>query len=75
MEMTDEAIKELWNTKDNIAKEHGYSINALAEYYLQKQATRHGLFRHKNSGAKAEQSIQPGRSEYRERDDGKPTKR
>jgi hypothetical protein len=31
--MTDEVLKELWDTKDNIAKEHGYSVDALAEYF------------------------------------------
>ena len=42
--MTDEVLRELWNTKDSIAKEYGYSIDALAEYYLKKQASRHGSF-------------------------------
>ena len=40
--MTDEVLKELWNTKDSIAKEHAYSIDSLAEYFLKKQASRHG---------------------------------
>jgi hypothetical protein len=44
MKMTDEILKELWETKDNIAKEHGYSVDALAEYYLKKQTARHGRF-------------------------------
>jgi hypothetical protein len=35
--MTDDLLKELWNIKDIIAKEHGNSIDGLAEYYLQKQ--------------------------------------
>jgi len=42
--MTDELLKELWNTKDTIAKEHGNNIDELAEYYLHKQTIRHGLF-------------------------------
>ena len=42
--MTDEILKELWESKDNIAKEHGYSVDALAEYYLKKQTARHGRF-------------------------------
>lgn len=42
--MTDEVLKELWDAKDSIAKEHGYSIDGLAEYYLEKQASRHGRF-------------------------------
>ena len=29
--MTDEVLKELWATKDNIAKEHGYNIDGMAE--------------------------------------------
>ena len=42
--MTDEVLKELWDTKDRIAKEHGYSIDGLAEYYIKKQTFRHGNF-------------------------------
>ena len=42
--MTDEVLKELWNTKDSIAREHGYSIDVLADFYLKKQASRHGCF-------------------------------
>ena len=39
--MTDEVLKELWATKEKIANEHGYKIDKLAEYFLQKQSTRH----------------------------------
>ena len=42
--MTDEVLKELWDTKDSIAKEYGYNIDRLADYYLNKQASRHGPF-------------------------------
>ncbi len=55
--MTDEVLKELWETKDNIAKEHGYSIEGLAEYYLKKQTSRHGRFHQKDKESKAEQEI------------------
>ncbi|MES9901663.1 MAG: hypothetical protein ABW168_03145 [Sedimenticola sp.] len=60
--MTDEVLKELWNTKDNIAKEHGYSIEGLADYYLKKQAVRHGRFHQKEKTKKAEQGARLGRS-------------
>ena len=63
--MTDEILKELWGTKDNIAKEHGYSIDALAEYYLKKQTLRHGRFSQNISENKAEQGVQFGRSQAR----------
>ena len=43
--MTDEILEELWNTKDGIAKEHGYDIEALAKYYQVKQITRPSKFR------------------------------
>lgn len=45
--MTDEVLQELWAIKDTIAKEHCYDIDALAEYFLQKQSTRRGS-RHGN---------------------------
>ena len=35
--MTDKIILELWNIKDNIAKEYSYDINKLAAYYQSKQ--------------------------------------
>ena len=54
--MTDDILKELWNTKDNIAKEHGYSIDGLAEYYLKKQTTRDRRFHPKKKAKKAEQT-------------------
>ena len=56
--MNDEILKELWNIKDNIAKEHGYSIDSLAEYYLAKQAARHGRFHLDACEQKTEQSTQ-----------------
>ena len=59
--MTDDVLQELWNTKDGIAKEHGYSIDDLAEYYLEKQTSRHGKFHQENKEAK--QGAQLGRSQ------------
>ena len=53
--MTDEVLKELWATKDSIAKEHGYNIDELAEYFLQKQSSRRGRFRLDEQNLKAEQ--------------------
>ena len=63
--MTDEVLKELWDTKDNIAKEHGYSIDALAEYYLKKQAERQGRVSLDVGGKKAEKGSPTGRSQAR----------
>ena len=31
--MSDEVIKELWEIKDNIAREHGNDVNRLAVYF------------------------------------------
>lgn len=53
--MTDEVLKELWATKDNIAREHGYNIDGLAEYFLRKQASRCGRFRRDERDLKAEE--------------------
>jgi len=55
--MTDEVLKELWNTKDSIAKEHGYSIDGLAEYYLKKQASRHGNFHQEKESKRPNKAI------------------
>ncbi|MES9901380.1 MAG: hypothetical protein ABW168_01705 [Sedimenticola sp.] len=60
--MADDVLKELWDTKDNIAKEHGYSIEGLAEYYLRKQTVRHGRFHQEKKTKKAEHGAQRGRS-------------
>ena len=35
--MPDEIIKELWQIKEDIAREHGYDIEALAAYLQTKQ--------------------------------------
>ena len=63
--MTDDVLQELWNTKDSIAKEHGYSIDELADYYLEKQTSRHGKFHQEKEIQKAEQGAQLGRSQAR----------
>ncbi|KOR31807.1 hypothetical protein TI05_11265 [Achromatium sp. WMS3] len=47
--MTDKIMKELWDIKDNIAKEYSYDIDKLAEYYLKKQLERQSVkHRHPN---------------------------
>ncbi len=53
--MTDEVLIELWNAKNDIAKEYGYSIERLAEHYLQKQAAGSGRFHQGDKVKKAEQ--------------------
>jgi hypothetical protein len=65
--MTDEALNELWDTKDNSAKEkeHEYSVDALAEYYLKKQAARQGRLRVDAPGKKAEPGAQLGGAQAR----------
>ncbi|MBK1621166.1 hypothetical protein CKO42_22655 [Lamprobacter modestohalophilus] len=63
--MTDEILKELWDAKDKIAQEHGYSVDALAEYYLKKQTARHGRFIQDVGENKAEHGAQLGRSQAR----------
>ena len=39
--MPDEIIKELWRVKDDLAREHGYDVRALAAY-LQEKERREG---------------------------------
>ncbi len=38
--MMDEVLQELWNTKDDIAREHAYDIDKLVAYYQLKQESR-----------------------------------
>ena len=35
--MPDEIIKELWQIKDSIAREHGYNIDALIAHFRSKE--------------------------------------
>ena len=35
--MSDEIIKELWQVKDNIAREHGYDLEALVAHLQTKK--------------------------------------
>ncbi|MCK4340359.1 MAG: hypothetical protein KAY37_01380 [Phycisphaerae bacterium] len=35
--MADEIIKELWEVKDSIAREHGYDVDALVAHLRAKQ--------------------------------------
>lgn len=35
--MPDEIIKELWRIKDDLAREHGYDVRALAAYLQEKE--------------------------------------
>ena len=38
--MIDQTFKDLWKTKDNIAKEHGYDLDALVSYLQSKSRSR-----------------------------------
>ena len=49
--MIDNVLEELWNTKDSIARDYGYSIDGLAKYYLKKQDSRNGYFYQHNKKA------------------------
>lgn len=53
--MNDEVLRELWAIKDNIAKEHSYNIDELAEYFLQKQSSRRGGFHRDERNMQAKQ--------------------
>jgi hypothetical protein len=59
--MTDEVLTELWIAKDNIAKEHGYNIDALAEYFIREQSSHHGRIRGDERDPKAQQEARPDR--------------
>jgi len=52
--MTDEVLQELWATKDSIAQEHGYNMDGLVEYFLEKQSARRGRFHHDEQAIHAE---------------------
>jgi hypothetical protein len=38
--MADEIIRELWEIKDNIAREYGYDLDALVNYLKTRQKNR-----------------------------------
>ena len=40
--MPDEIIKELWEIKDAIAREHGYDLDALVRYLRGQEGARGG---------------------------------
>ena len=42
MKMIDQTLKNLWETKDSIAKEHGYDLEALVSYLQFKSRSRDG---------------------------------
>ncbi len=58
--MADEVIKGLWDVKDNIAREHGDSIDGLADFILEKQSARIEGFDQTEKEEKAGPGIQPG---------------
>lgn len=37
--MSDEIIREMWQVKDDMSKEHGYDVRALAAYLQNKERT------------------------------------
>ena len=53
--MIDEVLQDLWNTKDNIAREHAYDIDKLVAYYQFKQESRAKESSEGKSGIEAEQ--------------------
>ncbi len=61
--MSDEIIKELWKVKDDIAREHGYDVDALVAH-LQAEQRRdarhvvdlHALRKDPEKGASADAS-------------------
>jgi hypothetical protein len=40
--MIDQTLNDLWETKDNIAKEHAYDLDALVLYLRSKSRSRDG---------------------------------
>lgn len=38
--MSDEIIKDLWEIKDSIAREHGYDVEKLVAYLRTRQRTK-----------------------------------
>lgn len=61
--MIDEVLKELWTTKDTLAKEHGYSMDRLAEYFQQQESAGRGQpHRDQPLDVEHDQRIAAGRS-------------
>ena len=40
--MIDKILEDLWESKDNIAKEHGYDLDILVSYLQSKSRSRDG---------------------------------
>lgn len=53
--MIDKTLRTLWQTKDDIAKEHGYDLDALVAYLQTKAKTRGNDFLHVGQTTNAEQ--------------------
>jgi hypothetical protein len=54
--MMDEVLQELWNTKDSIAREHGFDMDNLVAYYQSKQEARAKNSGESTAGGKTEPS-------------------
>ena len=57
--MSDEILEEVWRIKDEIAKEHGYDIVALGNYYIRKSQERQKRKFSSHPQSVAEQSDSP----------------
>ena len=53
--MMDKVLQELWDTKDDIAREHAYDMDNLVAYYQQKQESRAKESGERKSSINAEQ--------------------
>ena len=53
--MIDKILKELWDAKDNIAKEHGYDLDNLVAYLQFKSKSRSSVFFERTQNKEAEQ--------------------
>ena len=58
--MTHEVLQELWNAKDNIAKEHAYDIDNLVAFFQFKSKSRAETNAQGNLKKKAETTTRYG---------------
>ena len=59
--MRDEIIEELWQIKDDIAREHGYDLRAMAAYFQDLEQKERDRTRDVNAGTPTGQTPEPAK--------------
>ena len=60
LKVPDELIKELWQVKDDLAREHGYDVRSLAAYLQEKERREASESAHKRLCSGPEKAVDSG---------------